>query len=94
MSNQQIQRTSAADAEKLAQVYQSAYGENRELGFPAKTESVTESEVSNWIRDDRVYITTVEDEVIGGTRLEETDSERVKLSHLRCSRELKRRGRG
>jgi GNAT superfamily N-acetyltransferase len=82
MNDLQIQQATTTDAEKLAQIYQNAYQENRELGFPAKAESVTEREVSAWIQSNRVYVATVDDEIIGGVRLETTDSERVKLSRL------------
>jgi ribosomal protein S18 acetylase RimI-like enzyme len=78
----EIRRASVADAEDLAAVYRSAYRENRELGFPAKAESVTESEVAEWIRENRIFVAEIEDEVVGGVRLEATDPERVKLSRL------------
>jgi ribosomal protein S18 acetylase RimI-like enzyme len=77
-----VQRASIGDAENLARVYRSAYQENRRLGFPAKAESITKSEVEGWIQKNRVYIVKIEDEVIGGVRLEVTDSARVKLSRL------------
>ena len=81
-----VRRATAADAESLAGVYRSAYRENRELGFPAKAESATESEVASWIREHRMYVATVEEDdeetVVGGVRLEATDSDRVKLSRL------------
>jgi maltodextrin utilization protein YvdJ len=48
---------------------------NRQLGFPAKAESVSKSEVSDWIQKNRVYVAMSKDEVIGGVRLEVTDSE-------------------
>ena len=82
MTEPDIRRATPADAAELAAVYRNAYRENRELGFPAKAESATEDEVSDWIREHRVYVATVEDEVVGGVRLEATDPERVKLSRL------------
>ncbi|QLG61195.1 GNAT family N-acetyltransferase [Halorarum salinum] len=77
-----IRRASAADAAALARVYRSAYRENRELGFPAKAGSATEREVGDWIRGCRVYAARVDDEVVGGVRLEASGPERVKLSRL------------
>lgn len=70
MSDVRIRRASADDAEELAAVYRSAYRENRELGFPAKAGSATPSEVADWIRDRRVYVAEIEDEIVGGVRLE------------------------
>lgn len=81
MSELEIQRATVSDAESLARVYRSAYRENRELGFPAKAGSATEREVADWIQNKRVYIAKIE-EVVGGVRLEVTDSDRVKLSRF------------
>ena len=94
MPEPRIRRATTADAEDLAEVYRSAYRENRRLGFPAKAESVTEREVSDWIREYRVYVATVEEEVVGGVRLEVTDSERVKLSRLGVHENWKGKGVG
>ncbi len=82
MDDLQVRRATVADAEALARVYRSAYRETRRLGFPMKAESATEAEVADWIREFRVYVATVEGEVGGGVRLEETDPGRVKLSRL------------
>lgn len=94
MSEPQIRQATVADAEKLVPVYKSAYRENRELGFPAKAESVTENELSEWIRENRVFVAEVEDELVGGVRLEATDAERVKLSRLGVREEWKGEGIG
>jgi GNAT superfamily N-acetyltransferase len=59
MSDIRVRRATATDAERLAAVYRSASRENRELGFPAKAGSTTESEVANWIEEDRVYVAEV-----------------------------------
>lgn len=82
MSELQIEQATTSVAEQLARVYRSAYRENRRLGFPAKAGSATESEVSEWIRENRIYVAKIDGEVVGGVRLEATDSERVKLSRL------------
>ena len=94
VSDLQIRRASVADADPLARVYRIAYRENRELGFPAKAESATEGEVAEWVRENRVYVATVEGEVVGGVRLEATDSERVKLSRLGVHERWKGEGVG
>lgn len=94
MSERRIRRATPRDAKRLAAVYRSAYRENRRLGFPAKAESVTEEDVSAWIRQHRVYVATVDDEVGGGVRLEVTDSDRVKLSRLGVHERWKGEGIG
>lgn len=90
----EIRQATVADAEQLAAVYRSAYRENRDLGFPAKAESATESKVAGWIRESWVYIAEVEGEIVGGVRLESTDSERVKLSRLGVHESRKGEGIG
>ncbi|WP_435155636.1 GNAT family N-acetyltransferase [Haladaptatus sp. DFWS20] len=82
MTEPRIRQATVADAEQLVHVYRSAYQENRNLGFPAKAESVTENELSEWVREHRVYVAEVGGEIIGGVRLEATNGERVKLSRL------------
>lgn len=94
MTDVEIRRATATDAETLAEVYRSAYRENRELGFPAKAGSATESEVAEWIRESRVYVAEIDDEVVGGVRLEATDSERVKLSRFGVRESRKGEGVG
>ena len=94
MADHWIRRATAADAESLARVYRSAYAENRELGFPARAESATESDVAEWIEESRFFVATVENEVVGGARLEPTDSGRVKLSRLGVHENWKRTGVG
>jgi GNAT superfamily N-acetyltransferase len=80
MSEPQVRRATAADADRLAKVYRSAYRENRAFGFPAKAGSATASQAADWIRDCRVYVAEVEgeigteddieSEIVGGVRLE------------------------
>jgi len=89
-----IRRAEAADAEPLAAVYRSAYRENRRLGFPAKAESATSETVGEWIAEHQVYVATVDAEVVGGVRLEETAPERVKLSRLAVRADCKGDGVG
>lgn len=94
MTDVQFRPATAADADPLATVYRSAYRQNRELGFPAKAESATGSQVSEWIAENRVYVATVDDEVVGGVRLEATDPDRVKLSRLAVHEDWKGQGVG
>ncbi|NEU56816.1 GNAT family N-acetyltransferase [Halorussus sp. MSC15.2] len=94
MNGCQVERATVTDAGELAQVYRSAYRENRRLGFPAKAESVTEDEVSEWVRENRVLVAVTEGELVGGVRLEETDPERVKLSRLGVRERQKGEGVG
>lgn len=89
-----IHSAAAGDAAALAAVYRSAYRENRELGFPAKAGSATTEVVAEWIRAHRVYVATVESEIVGGVRLEEPDAERIKLSRLGVHADWKGRGIG
>lgn len=70
MSDVEFRRATALDAEELAAVYRSAYRENRELGFPAIAGSATADDVSEWIDDHRVLVAEVEDDIVGGVRLE------------------------
>ncbi|WP_238593329.1 GNAT family N-acetyltransferase [Natronobacterium lacisalsi] len=94
MQEVEIRRATVADSERLAEVYRSAYQENRRLGFPAKAGSVTSDTVSNWIRNDRLYVASVRTEIVGGVRLEETDPDRVKLSRLGVHADWKGSGVG
>jgi GNAT superfamily N-acetyltransferase len=89
-----IRRATDDDAEELADVYRSAYRENRRLGFPAKAGSATTRTVSGWIRDSRVYVATVGDVLVGGVRLEVSGSDRVKLSRFGVHENWKREGIG
>ena len=94
MTGLEIRRATITDAEALAEVYQSAYQENRELGFPAKAESATSGTVSEWIRESQICVAKIEEQLVGGVRLEVTGSERVKLSHLGVHEQWKGEGLG
>lgn len=94
MTEPRIHRASTANVEELADVYQSAYQENRELGFPAKAESVTPETISEWIEESQMYVAEIEGQVVGGVRLEVTGSERVKLSRLGVHEQWKGEGIG
>lgn len=94
MDDVTIERAEPGDAAALASVYQSAYQENRELGFPGKAESVAESTVADWIEQHRVFVAMVESKIIGGVRLEETDPNRIKLSRLGVHEDWKGQGVG
>lgn len=78
----EIRRADISDADRLAAVYRNAYRENRELGFPAKAESASERDVAEWIREFRVFVAIVDEDIVGGVRIEETEPNRVKLSRL------------
>lgn len=52
METVEIRRADGVDADALTGVYHCAYRENRQLGFPAKAESVTPETVEEWIDAD------------------------------------------
>lgn len=92
MGEPTIRRATPADAAGLTAVYHDAYRENRELGFPAKAESVPRRTVADWIHSSRVYVAVAGRRVVGGVRLEVTDPDRLKLSRLAVRRD--RQGEG
>ncbi|ELZ12576.1 N-acetyltransferase GCN5 [Halovivax asiaticus JCM 14624] len=89
-----IRQARPDDADRLAAVYRSAYARNRELGFPAKAESVTPAMLGAWIDENGVIVATVEDTVVGGVRLEATAPDRVKVSRLGVHADWKAQGVG
>lgn len=89
-----IRQANREDADALAAVYHNAYQENRELGFPAKAESVATETVGAWIERDEVYVAENDDKIIGGVRLSKTDPGRLKLSRLAVDEEWKGNGIG
>lgn len=89
-----VQRATEADAEPLAAVYRSAYRENRDLGFPAKAESATAEDVSSWIEAKEVLVARCDGRIVGGVRLEATDTDRMKLSRLGVHEDWKGNGVG
>jgi predicted N-acetyltransferase YhbS len=89
-----VREATTDDADPLATVLRSAYRENRDLGFPMKGESVSGSEVADWIREHRVYVAETGGEVVGGVRVAETDPDRVKLSRLGVREDWKGEGVG
>lgn len=89
-----IRRADGEDAEALAAMYHGAYQENRDVGFPAKAESVAPSTVEEWIEGDEVYVAENDGEIIGGVRLSETGTGRIKLSRLGVDHEWKGNGIG
>lgn len=94
MSGIELRQAQPNDAESLVDVYHGAYQENRELGFPAKAESVSEETVREWIHSETVYVAEAEGEIVGGVRLTETDPKRVKLSRLAVHEDWKGNGIG
>lgn len=82
MEGLHIRQTTPQDAERLVDVYRSAYRENRERGFPAKAETATVDDIHEWLDDGRLYVAEIEHQVIGSVRIEETAPERVKISRL------------
>ena len=89
-----VREASTGDADRLAAVYRNGYQENRRLGSPAKAESVTGETVSEWIQPAHVFVGTVRTDIVGGVRLEATDSDAVKLSRLGVHPEWKGQGIG
>jgi len=83
-----------AVAAQLTAVYRSAFRENRRLGIPHIEERVSERQVANWIRQHTLYVAMNESDVIGGVRLDECDSDRVKLSRLAVHERWKQKGVG
>lgn len=94
MEQLEIHRADTDDTGPLAAVYQSAYQENREVGFPVKAESATPETVTEWMTDHRMFAAKIERQVVGGVRLEETDPGRIKLSRLGVYEDWKGNGIG
>jgi ribosomal protein S18 acetylase RimI-like enzyme len=94
MTALEIRLADRTDACELAAVYRIAYRVNRELGFPMKAESVTENEVGKWIRKNTVTVAVADGEIVGGVRVEETDSYRAKISRLAVHEQQQRNGIG
>jgi ribosomal protein S18 acetylase RimI-like enzyme len=82
MNAPHIRQATSQDAERLEDVYHSAYRENRELGFPAKAETTTGDDIREWLDGGRVYVGEIDQQVIGAVRIEVTTPERLKLSRL------------
>lgn len=89
-----IRVATVGDAKPLTAVYRSAYQENRELGLPASAESVSQATVSDWIRECRVYVATIDSEIVGGVRLELAETDRAKLSRFGVHEAYKGEGIG
>jgi len=94
MSESHIQRATVAIADQLAEVYQSAYQENRRLGLPNDAESTSERKIADLIRQSTVYVAEKGGDVIGGVCLEKTDSDRVELRRLAVHEDWKGEGVG
>ncbi len=94
MAEPTIRPASADDVEALAEVYRSAYRENRRLGFPAKAGSATAETVLEWIRESHVSVAEIDGRIVAGVRLEPTDSDVVTLSRLGVHEEWKGHGIG
>jgi GNAT superfamily N-acetyltransferase len=94
MRSPAIRRATAADAERLAAVYRSAYEENRRLGFPAKAGSATPDTVAGWIGEHRVHVAGVGGTVVGGVRLDPTGPGRVTPGRLGVHEDWKGEGVG
>lgn len=82
MNGPRIRQATPQDANRLVDVYRSAYRENRELGFPAKAETATVGDIHDWLDDGRIYVAEINQTVIGAVRIEETAPERLKISRL------------
>lgn len=77
-----IREAVEADIDALLNIYHGAYRENRQLGFPAKAETATSSDVETWLNEEVVYVAVDGDDVVGAVRAEETEPDRVKVSRL------------
>lgn len=82
MNGPRIHQATPQDADRLVNVYRSAYRENRELGFPAKAETATVDDIREWLNDGRLYVAEIDQSVIAAVRIEETTPERLKISRL------------
>lgn len=94
METVNIRKARVEDAGTLTSVYHSAYQENRQLGFPAKAETVPSETVEEWIETDEIYVAEIGDELVGGVRLTKTEPGRVKLSRLAVHDDWKGNGIG
>lgn len=94
MSTPRFRQAERDDAARLATVYQSAYAENRQLGYPASAESADAETVAEWIESCHVAVAVVDGTIVGGVRLEATGTDRVKLSRLGVHEQWKGRGIG
>lgn len=55
---------------------------------------MTSTTVTDWIRERRVYVAEIDDEIVGGVRLETTGTDRIKLSRLGVHEDHKGEGIG
>lgn len=94
MNEPHIRRAIREDAGRLVAVYRSAYRENRELGFPAKAETATETDIHGWLDTGQVFAAEIDGQVVGAIRIEETSPERVKISRLGVRDDWKGNGIG
>lgn len=94
MNEPDIRQATLQDAERLVDVYRTAYRENRELGFPAKAETATVEDIQEWLDDDCLYVAERDQQVIGAIRIEEKAAERLKISRLGVHDDWQDRGVG
>lgn len=94
MDRVSVREATPDDAAVLAEAYRDAYRQNRELGFPAKAGSATETAVREWIREHRVFVAENENAgLIGGVRLEAVEDV-AKVSRLGVRERWKGEGIG
>jgi len=94
MDRVSVREATPDDAAVLAEAYRDAYRQNRELGFPAKAGSATETTVREWIREHRVFVAENENAgLIGGVRLEAVEDV-AKISRLGVRERWKGEGIG
>jgi N-acetylglutamate synthase-like GNAT family acetyltransferase len=94
MSTVRVREADTDDASRLAEVYRSAYAENRRLGFPASAGSVDAATVTEWVESCHVFVAVLDGTVVGGVRLEATAADRAKLSRLGVHEDWKGSGVG
>lgn len=89
-----IARAQPHEAEFIQKMYEDAYRENRELGFPASAETASSTEITNWIGEDRMWVAKLNGELIGAVRLRETNSDFPTLGRLGVLSKFKGKGVG
>lgn len=89
-----IRRAKPRDAKALEAVYQAAYAETEELGFPMKAAEATADRIRHWMDEERVLVAVSNKEAVGAVRLEPTTDGYLKVSRLAVHDEHQREGVG
>lgn len=79
----QLQPATTRHAENLVELYHAAYEQSVALGFLATTAWVDLEAVETWVREDTVFLATIEAESVGTVRLAYYDDwDRLVLGRL------------